>query len=97
MIRAIEKLAYEAQNNGNINWDSDFELLADYIENTLIESGVFDPQAKLEIQRDIDRIKDYEYPVTEDDIYDCITERIVDWYLENKEPVKRDVNPDLTR
>lgn len=36
LIRALEKLWDESHKNGNMNWDSGYEILAKYIENTLI-------------------------------------------------------------
>ena len=97
LIRAIEKLRWEAQTNGNINWDTGFEILADYLQDTLCTSSVFDDPAKDELQRDISRIKDFDYPVVEDDIYDRVTDRIVEWYQENKTPIPKAYNPELDR
>jgi len=31
LLRVIEKLRYEAQDNGNINWDDGFEMFCHYI------------------------------------------------------------------
>ena len=35
LLRSVEKLRWEAQTNGNINRDDQFELLAAFIETTL--------------------------------------------------------------
>ena len=35
LLRELEKLRYEAQNNGNMNWDKDFEYFCDFISETL--------------------------------------------------------------
>ncbi|MEW7292608.1 ankyrin repeat domain-containing protein [Aquimarina sp. 2304DJ70-9] len=82
LLRSLEKLRWEAQNNGNKNWDERFEDFADYISDTLCTSGIFNDKARIEIQRSIDCIKDFEYPEVKDDIYDCISDYIVEWYLD---------------
>lgn len=35
LLRQIEKLRYEAQNNGNINWDDNFEYFCAFINTSL--------------------------------------------------------------
>jgi len=41
LIRAIEKLRYEAQNNGNVNWDLGFEQFCDYLWDVLNDTKTF--------------------------------------------------------
>lgn len=41
MLRCLEKLRYEAQNNGNINWDEDFEYFCDFLADELCRSNLF--------------------------------------------------------
>lgn len=89
LIRAVEKLRCEAQDNGNINWDNGFELFCDYIWNILSSWDKFSEEALIEIRTDINRVLDYKSPYVEDDLYDRITDRIIEWYLDNKEPIKR--------
>lgn len=90
LLRAIEKLRYEAQDNGNINWDDRFEMFCDYIWSTLSSWGQFSVEILTEIQNDLDRIRDYANPYVKDDLYDRVTDYIMEWYLENKEPIRRD-------
>ncbi|MAC96817.1 MAG: hypothetical protein CMC96_15100 [Flavobacteriales bacterium] len=97
LIRAVEKLRDEAQRNGNGNWDAGHKILAKYIETTLINFGEFKRKEIKQIKSDIKRLLDYDYPYTEDEIYDRLTNRIVDWYLENQEPIPHNENPDLHR
>jgi hypothetical protein len=41
LLRAVEKLSWEAQNNGNINWDDRFEMLIEFLRATLsVETGL---------------------------------------------------------
>lgn len=37
LLRQVEKLRYEAQNNGNINWDSDFEFFCEFLKLSLLQ------------------------------------------------------------
>lgn len=97
LLRAIEKLRYEAQDNGNINWDDKFELFCDYIWDILNSWGKFDKESLSEIRNDLNRILEYENPYLEDDLYDRISDYIMEWYLQNKEPIKRDKDPNQYR
>jgi hypothetical protein len=97
LIRAIEKLRDEARRNGNMNWDKGHEILANYIKNVLTGSDVFTPTAKDEISADIGELLDFNDPKTEEEIYDRISDRIVEWYLEHREPIPHKNNPDLWR
>jgi hypothetical protein len=81
LMRAIEKLRDEAQRNGNYNWDNGHIILSNFIKETLCESSVFDDQTKKEIIEDIKVLQNYDYPQTEDEIFDRLTDRIVEWYL----------------
>lgn len=44
LLRAVDKLWFEGQDNGNINWDSDFEHFCDLLERHLLEPGVLEPK-----------------------------------------------------
>lgn len=41
LLREIEKLRYEAQNNGNRNWDDDFAYFCDFINESLSQQSFF--------------------------------------------------------
>lgn len=97
LLRANEKLRDECHRNGNINWDSGHEILANYILTTLTESPDVSEEAKIDLKRDVERILDYEHPYTEDDLFDRIERKIFDWYSLNREPISRTHNPDLHR
>ena len=97
LLRANEKLRDESQRNGNINWDQGHEILARFILETLQSSSDVSAEAKVQLERDILRILDYEHPYTKDDLFDRVEKVIFDWYLWNKEPIPRSKNPDLHR
>ncbi len=90
LIRATEKLRYEAQNNGNANWDEGFELFCQYLWDTLNDENVFGHHILMEIRTDIDTLFNHEKPYFDDDLYDRITDHIIEWSLAHKGPVKRE-------
>ncbi|AUC17136.1 hypothetical protein BTO06_15835 [Tenacibaculum sp. SZ-18] len=97
LLRAVEKLRDEAHRNGNINWDNGHEILGLYVKDTLINSNEFDQETVKQIKSDIQRLLIFEQPYLEDDIYDRLTDRIVDWFIKHPDPVSHELNPDLHR
>ena len=97
LLRAIEKLADEAQRNGNINFNANCHgLFIAYLKNYLTDSTVFDEQTIRQINKDLDRISVGGEPYTADDLYDRLRERIIDWYLKNTAPITHNENPKMT-
>ncbi len=97
LIRALGKLWDESHINGNMNWDSGFEILAKYIENTLINSGIFNSDDINQIKVDIATVLDYENPYLEDDLYERLECKIVDWYMINIDLIPHEYNLELHR
>ena len=97
LLRAVEKLRDEAKRNGNVNWDEGHAILATFVRDTLVESTSFGPQAQSDIQRDINRILDFESPYTNDDLYDRLSDHVIEWCREHPEPVPHVRNPLLRR
>lgn len=80
LIRVIERLRWESQNNGNGNWDKGFERFCDFLEQTLAVTPPFDKQALREIRADVARLRDYDHPYLEDDLYDRLSDRSVEFH-----------------
>ena len=57
LLRQIEKLRYEAQNNGNINWDNNFEYFCDFLENALCKDDVLPADEKSDVSGALYKIK----------------------------------------
>ncbi|MCU5690807.1 hypothetical protein OCB18_24440 [Bacillus cereus] len=93
LIRAVEKLRYEAQNNGNGNWDEGLERFCKYIWDILNDSKIFESNSLEEIKYDIKTLLDYENPYLEDDLYDRITDRVVEWSIAHNGPIGREKDP----
>ncbi|MDG0058521.1 hypothetical protein [Priestia sp. P5] len=98
VIRAIEKLRCEAQGNGNANWDKGFEMLVLYILDVLNAPAVFSSAVLAEIKADIHiLLTSTEDPYLEDDVYDRLTDRVIEWHMAKGGPIKREKNPQLYR
>ena len=97
LLRANEKLRYEAHRNGNIKWDYGHEILSNYIKITLDDSKDLSNDVKDNLNSDIEIVLNYENPQTGDEVFDRIERAIFDWYVHNKEPIPRKINPDLHR
>ncbi len=95
LVRAVEKLRDEAKRNGNVNWRGDHVILAMYIKDQLIGSGIFTGAAASEIEQDVDRLLDAEHPETSDETYDRLSDRIVEWSRTHPDPVPRVHDPGL--
>jgi len=97
LLRANEKLRDESHRNGNINWDEDHVILANYLLETLTASSVLSDAAKKQLRLDVDRILDFENPYTEDDLFDRVERALLDWCAAHPEPVLRAHDPNLSR
>ena len=96
LLRAIEKLADEAQRNGNINFNYDCHgILISYLRKYLTDTTLFDNETLIQINKDLDTISKEDEPYTDEDLYDRLRDRIFDWYLKNKTPIPNIKNPKL--
>lgn len=96
LIRCIEKLADEAQRNGNINFNHGCHvILIEYLREHLSDDKIFSKETIAQINRDLNALSIEDEPYIEDDIYDRITDRIVDWYQHYKTPIPHQRNPRL--
>jgi len=57
LLRQIEKLRYEAINNGNINWDDNFDYFCDFIKSILCESDALSSDEKSNVADALARMK----------------------------------------
>jgi hypothetical protein len=80
LLRAVEKLRDEATRNGNGNWDAGFEILLRYLLDHLLNEAVFSRDTIAETKKIIERLKDFRRPVLEDEPYDTLGDRVVDYY-----------------
>ncbi|MDX2204205.1 MAG: hypothetical protein NW223_15750 [Hyphomicrobiaceae bacterium] len=90
LLRAVEKLRWEAQENGNINWDDGFEMLIDLLSQHLLGEARFSRSERVAIEDDLKRLRTFlpvrelkddadagSLPYVRDDLYDRLTSSVV--------------------
>lgn len=58
LLREIENIRCEAQDNGNINWDDDYSYFCDFISSELAKQTIFSDAEKEEIKLIMGYIKE---------------------------------------
>ncbi|MFD1314283.1 hypothetical protein [Namhaeicola litoreus] len=82
LLRALEKLRDEAQRNGNGNfYKKCHKAFLKYLKEKLSDEHIFDKEMIKQINRELDKLSHQRQPYIEDDVYDYLSDRIVDWYL----------------
>jgi hypothetical protein len=96
LIRSVEKLRDEAQRNANANFnDKCHKILVAFLREKLTDKSVFDENIINQINFDIDLIGTKDHPYLDNDIYDRLSERVVDWCAIYQEPIPHKKNPEL--
>jgi hypothetical protein len=96
LLRAVEKLRDEAQRNANANFtDGCHGRLVAYLRERLPDPHVFDADATAEIGADLSALGTVDHPYLDDDVYDRLRRRVVEWCEAHPEPVPRTPDPDL--
>lgn len=106
LLRAIEKLRWEAQSNGNINWDACFEMFIDFLGEHLLGEPRFSKESKVEISADLERLRNFlsvddleddedagGLPCVDDDLYDRLTSHVVSYCRLHPNLVPIELNP----
>lgn len=97
-IRILEKIDREVRGNAKANWDEQFTLLANSLRDGLINPKTFPKEIEDEIRNDISTLtKNDDELYMDDDLYDRLTRRIVEWYWRHKDPILHVNNPKLLR
>jgi hypothetical protein len=94
LLRSIEKLRVEAQNDGNANWDDGFAGYVDYLDRTLGSEPGLAPDDKAAVQTDLDRLRDYEDPCVDDGPYERLTAQAVAFCRRHPFVTSRTIDPD---
>jgi len=80
LLRAVEKLRWEAQSNGNINWDEGFEILIGFLRTYLLDAAIYPADVVKATKATLDKLSHPDFPVVEDGPYDELSDRVVEWY-----------------
>ena len=97
LLRAVERLSWEAQNNGNANWDSGFEHLISFLDSQLGQCLQLQPHTRASVVSDLKRLRDFERPYTDDDLYDRLTDAVVAFAKAFPDPIHRGRDLELHR
>ncbi len=96
LLRAVEKLRDEAHRNGNINFHPDCHvILIEYLREFLTNSELFSAQHVTTTNKYLDRLLEEDYPYTDDDIFDYLNDRVVDWADKQSQLIPHKKNPKL--
>ena len=106
LLRAVEKLRWEAQGNGNINWDDRFEMLIDLLSGHLLSEARFSRGEKTSIENDLACLRNFlpvrdlkddseaeNLPYVENDLYDRLTSSVVRFCRLNPKLIPYQHNP----
>ena len=106
ILRAIERLRWEAQENGNINWDDRFEMFINFLHNTLGNEEGFSKETRASIAVDLERLKNFippdklesrsqasDLPYVEDNLYDRIVNHLISYCRQHPQVIPRKHDP----
>ncbi len=80
LLRSVEKLRDEAQRNGNINFNENcHEILIQFLRVHLLDESIFNDAKLKQIVIDLERLTEKDNPYLNDDLYDRLAYRVVDW------------------
>lgn len=103
LVRVIGRLASEYYRNGRSNWDGGFRKYTNYLYRHLRDAHVFPPETIAQIETDIaairawgSRIRSIPY-VDDEDPFDRVTDRVVEWCRRYPTPVPHVHDPKLRR
>jgi hypothetical protein len=97
LLRAVEKLSWEAQNNGNANWDNRFEMFIEFLGATLSAEPRLSQTTLATVRQDLATLANYDEPYIEDDLYDRLTEVAVNYCRLNPVLIPRTTDPQQYR
>ncbi len=96
LLRAVEKLRDEANRNGNGNFNDQCHLiLINFLRDKLSDKDVFEINVIEKINEELNLLSIEKEPQTGDEIYDRLTERVIDWSLFYGEHIIHKKNPNL--
>lgn len=104
LVRASAKLESEYIRNGNGNWDMGFRMFTNFLLRHLNDLKVFSEDQIGQIQCDISDIRAFgngtkapDFSTDDEDAFDRITDRVVEWCLAHPNPIVHVHNPKLKR
>lgn len=110
LLRAVEKLRWEAIHNGNINWDERYEGLLDFLYDQLVEQSMLPEDMKSGALLDLGRLRhfitpdqleedrslDHLLPCVDEYVYERLVAAVVEFSRLNPVIIQRPSNANAT-
>ncbi|HVS96763.1 MAG TPA: ankyrin repeat domain-containing protein [Puia sp.] len=87
LLRSVERLRDEAQQNGNENYRRDHRRMAVFVRDTLVRSGIFDQGEIARIQNGTQLLMKARRPYTKNDVFDHLVDQVCVFYNRYPEPI----------
>jgi len=87
LLRSVERLRDEAQQNGNANYRRDHRRMAVFVRDTLVQSGIFDRGEVTRIQTGTRLLMKASRPYTKNDVFDHLVDQVCVFYSRNPTPI----------
>ena len=87
LLRSVERLRDEAQQNANANYRKDHKKMAVFVRNTLVRSGIFDQGEIVRIQNGTHLLMKASRPYTKNDVFDHLVDQVCVFYTRNPKPI----------
>lgn len=91
LLRIVEKLRWEAQNNGNGNWDDRFTMLVDFLRTVLGGELQLPKAMRKLVAADLNCLDEGLY--LEDDLYDRLEKAVVAFCRLHPEVIAKELDP----
>jgi hypothetical protein len=93
LLRCVERLRWEAQNNGNMNWDFGYADLIEYLERTLCSDAGLSEERQRAIREDLALLRDHGDAYMEDDLYERLTGHVAAYCRMHPQLIFRQIDP----
>ena len=87
LLRSVEQLRDEAQQNRNANYRKDHRRMAVFVRDTLVRSGIFDQGEIARIQNGTQLLMKARRPYTKNDVFDHLVDKVCVFYSRHPEPI----------
>jgi hypothetical protein len=87
LLRSVERLRDEAQQNGNANYRKDHRRMAVFVRDTLVRSGIFDKGEVDLIRNNTHMLMKASRPYIKNDVFDHLVDQVCVFYTRNPNPI----------
>lgn len=87
LLRSVETLRDEAQQNANANYRKDHRRMARFVRKTLVRSGYFNESEVQKIHAGTDLLMKASRPYTKNDVFDHLVDQVCVFYSYHPTPI----------